>query len=116
MTARRIARLDRDRLAEVNRPFPCALARAGTPTDAVDGLALRVAGEVDAATQRPRLAAALTRMAERDREVLLLVAWGGLSCEEAAEALGITAGAVKTRLHRARMALRQLLEGELVSS
>ena len=86
-----------------------ALARAGTPTDAVDGLALRVAGEVDAATQRPRLAAALTRMAERDREVLLLVAWGGLSCEEAAEALGIPSGTARSRLHRARRQMRDAL-------
>jgi RNA polymerase sigma factor (sigma-70 family) len=86
-----------------------AIARAGTPTDAVDGHALRVAAEVDAAAQRPRLAAALTRMAERDREVLLLVAWGGLSCEEAAEALGIPSGTARSRLHRARRQMRDTL-------
>lgn len=33
----------------------------------------------------------------------------GLSTEEAAEALGITPGAVKVRLHRARLALRERL-------
>ncbi|MCS6845260.1 MAG: sigma-70 family RNA polymerase sigma factor [Caldilineales bacterium] len=37
----------------------------------------------------------------------------GLSTEEAAEALGITPGAVKVRLHRARLALRERLAGYL---
>jgi RNA polymerase sigma-70 factor (ECF subfamily) len=33
--------------------------------------------------------------------------------EETAEAMGISANAVKTRLHRARLALRELLEPHL---
>lgn len=41
--------------------------------------------------------------------MLLLVAWGGLSSKEAAEALGITGAAVRTRLHRARKILRASL-------
>jgi RNA polymerase sigma factor (sigma-70 family) len=85
------------------------LARAAMPSDAVDGHALRVAAEVDAAAQRPRLAVALTRMAERDRGVLLLVGWGGLSCEQAAEALGIPSGTARSRLHRARHQMRAAL-------
>jgi DNA-directed RNA polymerase specialized sigma24 family protein len=48
-------------------------------------------------------------MTERDREVLLLVAWGGLSCEEAAEALGIPSGTTRSRLHRARRRMRDSL-------
>jgi DNA-directed RNA polymerase specialized sigma24 family protein len=48
-------------------------------------------------------------MAERDRDVLLLVAWGGLSCEEAAEALGIPSGTARSRLHRARHQMRDAL-------
>jgi RNA polymerase sigma-70 factor (ECF subfamily) len=35
----------------------------------------------------------------------------GLSCEAAAEILGIETGTVKSRLHRARQALRARLEG-----
>lgn len=50
------------------------------------------------------------------RTVIMLRDIEELDTNATAEALGITAGAVKTRLHRARMALRQLLEGELVSS
>lgn len=48
------------------------------------------------------------------RAVILLRDIEEMSTEEAAEALGITPGAVKTRLHRARMALRTLLERDLV--
>ncbi len=47
------------------------------------------------------------------RTVIMLRDIEELDTEATAEALGITAGAVKTRLHRARMALRQLLEREL---
>ncbi|HVE72182.1 MAG TPA: sigma-70 family RNA polymerase sigma factor [Thermoanaerobaculia bacterium] len=44
------------------------------------------------------------------REVLLLRDIEELSTEEAAEALGVTPNAVKIRLHRARQALRTLLD------
>ena len=47
------------------------------------------------------------------RNVLLLRDIEGLDTEEAAELLGISPGAVKTRLHRARQALRELLEPHL---
>jgi RNA polymerase sigma-70 factor, ECF subfamily len=48
------------------------------------------------------------------RTVIMLRDIEELDTDATAEALGITAGAVKTRLHRARMALRELLQGELV--
>jgi RNA polymerase sigma-70 factor (ECF subfamily) len=47
------------------------------------------------------------------RTVLLLRDIEELSTEEAADQLGITPGAVKTRLHRARLALRELIDGHL---
>jgi RNA polymerase sigma-70 factor (ECF subfamily) len=49
------------------------------------------------------------------RTVLMLRDIEELSTEETAEVLGIRPGAVKTRLHRARMALRELLERELAA-
>jgi RNA polymerase sigma-70 factor (ECF subfamily) len=51
---------------------------------------------------------------EEYRNVLMLRDIEELDTAETATCLGITPGAVKTRLHRARMALRELLEMELV--
>jgi RNA polymerase sigma factor (sigma-70 family) len=85
-----------------------ALARA-VVVDSVDGDAERIAGRVDAWTMRGRLAAALIDIRNRDREVLLLVAWAQLSCEEAARALGIPAGTARSRLNRARKRTRAVL-------
>ncbi|WP_446219510.1 RNA polymerase sigma factor [Micromonospora sp. IBHARD004] len=51
---------------------------------------------------RGRLAAALGEIAPADREVVLLIAWADLTCEEVARALEIPAGTVRSRLHRAR--------------
>lgn len=47
------------------------------------------------------------------RTVVLLRDIEGMSTEETANVLGLNCGAVKTRLHRARMALRTLLEADL---
>jgi RNA polymerase sigma factor (sigma-70 family) len=85
-----------------------ALARADV-TDAVDGHTERATARLDAQTLRRRLAAALVEIADGDREVLLLVAWAQLSCEEAAQALGIPPGTARSRLHRARRKTRAAL-------
>ena len=53
--------------------------------------------------------AALGELGERDRELLLLIAWEGLSQAEVAEVLGIRRPAVATRLHRARQRLADVL-------
>jgi RNA polymerase sigma factor (sigma-70 family) len=98
--------ISRHRRAELRRYR--ALARAGV-AEAVDGGAERAAAPLDAAALRGRLAAALVEIADRDREVLLLVAWAQLSCEEAAQAVGIPAGTARSRLHRARRHARAAL-------
>ncbi|MFT3874429.1 MAG: sigma-70 family RNA polymerase sigma factor [Nocardioides sp.] len=54
------------------------------------------------AAQRAEALAVLAAMPERDREALLLVAWEGLTTEQAAEVLGCRPGALRMRLHRAR--------------
>jgi RNA polymerase sigma-70 factor (ECF subfamily) len=76
----------------------------------VEGLADRVAEQVTAQAQRGRLAAALSRLNPADRHVLLLVAWGQLSYDEVAQALGIPPGTVASRLNRARRKVRAALE------
>ncbi len=56
---------------------------------------------------------ALEEMEERDRQLLLLKYVEGLSYGQIAQRLGVTAGAVQSRLHRARRWMRKrLLEGE----
>jgi RNA polymerase sigma-70 factor (ECF subfamily) len=57
-----------------------------------------------------RALAALGRLPARDREALLLVAAGGLATVEAARVLGVSPGALKMRVHRARKRLTELLE------
>jgi RNA polymerase sigma-70 factor (ECF subfamily) len=52
------------------------------------------------------LAATISTLPQDQREVLILRDVEGLSAEQAAEVVGIEVGAVKSRLHRARVALR----------
>jgi RNA polymerase sigma factor (sigma-70 family) len=56
--------------------------------------------EIDA-----QLVHALRRLSRRDREALLLVAWGELTYAEVAEALSIPIGTVRSRIHHARQTL-----------
>jgi RNA polymerase sigma-70 factor (ECF subfamily) len=53
---------------------------------------------------------AISRLPETHRNVLLLRDIEELDTAEVAKMLEISAGAVKTRLHRARVALRELLD------
>jgi RNA polymerase sigma factor (sigma-70 family) len=85
-----------------------ALTRSRTDA-VVDGHADMVAGRLDAQAVRGPLARALAKLAAAERDVLLLVAWAGLSCQEAAIALDIPAGTARSRLHRARKAMRAAL-------
>lgn len=66
-------------------------------------------GALSAQEEHAALEAGLARLAEADREVLLLRDVEGLSGEEAAEVLGIPLAALKTRLHRARLRLAAAL-------
>jgi RNA polymerase sigma factor (sigma-70 family) len=69
-----------------------------------------VDSRLDAQAQRDQLRAALAVLSPAERDVLLLVAWEGLSPSEAARALGISKVAARGRLHRARRrALRVLM-------
>lgn len=48
-------------------------------------------------------------MSDRDREVIMLTYWDGLSAAEAAVVLGTTTGAVWVTLTRARAKLRAVI-------
>jgi RNA polymerase sigma factor (sigma-70 family) len=73
--------------------------------DAVDA-------RLDAEAQRRQLRIALCSLSEPDRELLLLVAWEGLTSTEAAEVLGVSKVAARSRLHRARHRALQALHGD----
>ncbi len=62
---------------------------------------------------RAQLEQAIAALPEPLRVVVVLRDIAELSTEEAAAQIGITPGAVKVRLHRARLRLRQLLGGYL---
>ena len=85
-----------------------APAVPGFDWDAVDD-------RLDAAARRQELRTALAGLTEAERELLLLVAWEGLSPAEAGEALGLTAVAARSRLHRARTRAQAALD-ELASA
>jgi RNA polymerase sigma-70 factor, ECF subfamily len=55
------------------------------------------------------LAQALASLSERDREILLLIAWEELSIEQAATMLGCSRPTLSVRLHRARQRLASAL-------
>jgi RNA polymerase sigma-70 factor (ECF subfamily) len=63
-----------------------------------------------AAGQAAEVLRAMGDLSDDDRELLLLVSWEELSPGEAAKALGVSALAARSRLHRARRRLRALLE------
>lgn len=68
-----------------------------------------VVDRLDSAAQARVLISALRALPAPERDVLLLVAWEQLTPAEAAAVLGIPPGTVRSRLHRARAALRPVL-------
>ncbi|MBB6345425.1 RNA polymerase sigma factor [Nonomuraea muscovyensis] len=102
--------IGRHRRAEVRRYR--ALARSGPPPDA-DGHDQRVVDRVAAGVTVQRLSAALAGLSRGERDVVLLVAYGELTYDEVAAALGVAYGTVASRLSRARTKLRDALGVEL---
>jgi RNA polymerase sigma-70 factor (ECF subfamily) len=84
-----------------------ALARLPSPgpqPDPADDVAERLADEV----QMSRVLALVDQLPRRDQEVLALCAWSELTYQEAATALDIPVGTVRSRLARARARLAEL--------
>ena len=81
-----------------------ALLEALTVESAEPGLS-----PTPADVQLRAVARAVDQLPERDRDLLRLIAWDGLTTREAASALGISHSACRVRLHRARRRLAQEL-------
>lgn len=62
------------------------------------------------AVLRRRLDSAIARLTDAQREAILLFHQQGFSVQEAAAMMNLPVGTVKSHLHRARAALRQMLE------
>jgi RNA polymerase sigma factor (sigma-70 family) len=86
--------------------------RRRAPTQTIDGYDdpwTAVDDRLDAANCAVPLRAALADLPADEREVLLLVAWEQLTPTEAAVVLDIPPGTARSRLHRARLALKSVL-------
>ncbi|WP_345751166.1 RNA polymerase sigma factor [Microbacterium rhizophilus] len=69
------------------------------------------ADRADASARLRGLAPQIRRLSEADRDTLLLYAWGDLSTEQIADALGVPVGTVWSRINRIRRRLRLELPG-----
>ena len=79
------------------------LPRPGPDAPSADGAAL-------AAEEHRRVVGSLRQLPRRQREALVLRFYLELSERETAEAMGVSAGSVKTHVHRGLAALTPLLE------
>lgn len=111
MQLRRTQRHPHDSIDDLLPVFDESGARV-EPTTRAKGLEDALHGE----GIRDMVRAAIDRLPETYRTVVLLRDMDGYTTEETALVLGIQNNAVKTRLHRARSALKTLLDPHLVKS
>ncbi|MEM6992950.1 MAG: sigma-70 family RNA polymerase sigma factor [Myxococcota bacterium] len=79
-------------------------------TQTLEGLAGSLSGAIAKARERHSLLLALRRVPIESQLLLELFYWEGLTGEELAEAMGIPEGTLRSRLRRARAALRKQME------
>lgn len=94
-------------VTRAERRHRAAISRLPPPS-AVPDFADDVASRVDDAAAMEAVRAAVSSLSPREREVLALCAWSGLDYRDAAEALGVPVGTVRSRLSRARRKLERL--------
>jgi len=82
------------------------LTRLPKEREATDPIAIEA---LDAARLAPILRKALSELREEQRSPFVLVALGELTYRETADVLAIPVGSVRSRIHRARATLRELL-------
>jgi RNA polymerase sigma-70 factor (ECF subfamily) len=102
-------------LKRKRKPVLSLHGTVGESTDAApaDVSAFSRPGEaMERAEEDARLIAALDRLSPEYRAVLVLKDLEGRKYEEMAELLDVPIGTVRSRLHRARLELRDLLKGE----
>jgi RNA polymerase sigma-70 factor (ECF subfamily) len=90
------------------RRHDVALARL-PKEDVVPDFAEEVAARINDRERLALVRMALEALRKPEREVLALCVWSGLDYAEAAEALGVPVGTVRSRLSRARKKLNKLV-------
>ncbi|MFC6880635.1 MULTISPECIES: RNA polymerase sigma factor [Actinomadura] len=80
--------------------------------DVVPDFSDELVGRLADAEELAAARTALDRLRKAEREVFTLCVWAGLNYAEAAEALGVPVGTVRSRLSRARTRLRELTDAE----
>jgi RNA polymerase sigma factor (sigma-70 family) len=71
-----------------------------------------IADSSEVSEVREEIVGAISSLSRRQREAFMLVEWLGMSAEEAGQILGIEPASVRSRVHRARAALRDRLRIE----
>ncbi|GAA4101962.1 RNA polymerase sigma factor [Nonomuraea soli] len=75
-----------------------------------------ITGDVaDHVAERLGVLKAMARLTQDEREILILVAWQGLSPRDCAKVLGCSVPAFRVRLHRARKRLQAALDSPALS-
>jgi RNA polymerase sigma-70 factor (ECF subfamily) len=92
------------------RRFAAALRRMPA-ADPEPDFAGRAVERLDDEQQMQRVLSLLGKLPQPEQDVFALCAWMGLSYEDAAVALGVPVGTVRSRLSRARARLRELDPG-----
>jgi RNA polymerase sigma-70 factor (ECF subfamily) len=81
------------------------------PLDREPDLADEVSERLDDESRMREILAAFRALPRREQEVVALCRWSGLSYEEAATAVNVPVGTVRSRLGRARRRLQELRSG-----
>lgn len=69
-----------------------------------------IVGRLDDERRMSELLPLLAQMSANEQDVIALVLWSGLNYEEAAAALGVPVGTIKSRLSRARRSFMELAQ------
>jgi len=93
--------------SRASRRHQAAMTRL-PPAHPVPDFADQLAGRLDDAKQLKQVHAAIANLRRAEQDVIALCVWSGLDYAEAAEALGIPVGTVRSRLSRARRKLQDL--------
>ncbi|MFD8482408.1 RNA polymerase sigma factor [Kitasatospora sp. NPDC059673] len=101
--------------ARAARRHRVAMARV-PPREPLPDFADEVVGRIVDAETAAAAVRALGRLRRGEREVFMLVVWSGLGYAEAAQALGIPVGTVRSRLSRARDRLHKIVSAEQPSA